>query len=40
MQVTDSMRNAFSKASVEGSEKNEANSQRCDQADLVSRFWM
>lgn len=40
MQVTDSMRNAFSKARVEGSEKNEANSQRCDQADLVSRFWM
>lgn len=40
MQVTDSMRNAFSKAGFDSSEKNEANNQRYDQADLASRFWM
>jgi hypothetical protein len=40
MQVTDSMRNAFSKAGVGGREKNEANGQHYAQADLASRFWM
>lgn len=40
MQVTDSMRNALSKAGFERSERNEAHSQRCDRTDPVSRFWM
>jgi hypothetical protein len=40
MQVTDSMRNAFSKSGVESRAKNEANGQQYDQADPVSRFWM